>query len=99
MLQALSEEKRPVTQAAEHYACVYEVEVGKGKGQWLFDIVNLVFDIWGGPTGLDRGEIDAIDLGLLKLLLTLEVLDTGMAMVPQCQGRNQLDANLSTMFR
>ena len=75
MLEALGEEKRPVAETAEHDASVDEVEVVGGKGPGLFDIVDLVFDIWGRPTGLDRGEVDAIDLGLFRLLRTLKVFE------------------------
>lgn len=65
MLDALGEEVGPVTEAAEHDACVDEVEMGGGIGPGLFDVVDLVFDVRGRPAGLDGGKIDAVDLQIL----------------------------------
>lgn len=71
MFEALGEELWPVPQAAEHDPCVDEVEVGGGEGPGLFNVVNLVFDVRGGPAGLDGREIYAIDLWSLGVFVCL----------------------------
>lgn len=80
VLHDLGVEARPVGRGAAEGAAVDVVEVLRGReGPARLEVVDVEFAVGGDPVRLDRGEVDAVDLGGGEFLGHVDGPDAGAA--------------------